>query len=212
MTPDALRALLDDIDLDWLDLLLRGYVRPQDRLLDAGCGMGRNLTYPHRAGVEVWGVDQSADDVAHLRRRATEEWQLPPDRFRVEALDHLSFPDAHFDAICCCLVLHFARDDAHFADMLRELWRVLRPGGLLFTKLAVHPPLPDQLPSAGSKPTWHLTSQEHLHAWTARLSATPSLPLRVEWRAHEPAAVAVWPLRKSSDMWRADAGWPDALR
>ena len=32
--------------------------------------------------------------------------------------------------------LHFARDDEHFRAMLRGTWRVLRPGGLLFCRLA----------------------------------------------------------------------------
>jgi hypothetical protein len=33
-------------------------------------------------------------------------------------------------------VLHFARDDGHFEAMLRATWRVLKPGGLLFCRLA----------------------------------------------------------------------------
>ena len=36
----------------------------------------------------------------------------------------------------CSAVLHFARDDAHFEGMVSELFRVLRPGGLLFARLA----------------------------------------------------------------------------
>jgi tellurite methyltransferase len=38
--------------------------------------------------------------------------------------------------VICNAVLHFARDDKHFEAMVRELWRVLRPGGLFFARLA----------------------------------------------------------------------------
>jgi SAM-dependent methyltransferase len=61
---------------------------------------------------------------------------LPADNFRVEPLEAMSFPDAFSDVVLSSAVLHFARDEAHFADMLRGTWRVLRPGGLLFCRLA----------------------------------------------------------------------------
>jgi ubiquinone/menaquinone biosynthesis C-methylase UbiE len=47
----------------------------------------------------------------------------------------MSFPDACAHVVICNTVLHFAKDDANFTAMLRELWRVLKPGGLLFTRL-----------------------------------------------------------------------------
>ena len=48
----------------------------------------------------------------------------------------MSFPDAFADVVLSSAVLHFARDDRHFEAMVREMWRVLRPGGLLFCRLA----------------------------------------------------------------------------
>jgi ubiquinone/menaquinone biosynthesis C-methylase UbiE len=47
----------------------------------------------------------------------------------------MTFEDACADVVVCNTVLHFARDDAHFEAMLDGLWRVLKPGGLLFTRL-----------------------------------------------------------------------------
>jgi tellurite methyltransferase len=38
--------------------------------------------------------------------------------------------------VICSAVLHFARDESHFDAMVRECWRVLRPGGLFFARLA----------------------------------------------------------------------------
>ena len=48
----------------------------------------------------------------------------------------MSFPDEFADAVLSSAVLHFARNDAQFDGMVREMWRVLRPGGLLFSRLA----------------------------------------------------------------------------
>jgi ubiquinone/menaquinone biosynthesis C-methylase UbiE len=48
----------------------------------------------------------------------------------------MSFPDGFTDAVICSTVLHFARDDNHFEAMLDGTWRVLRPGGVFFSRLA----------------------------------------------------------------------------
>jgi len=54
----------------------------------------------------------------------------------VGPLTELPFPDAYFDAVLCSAVLHFAVDEAEFEAILAEIWRVLRPGGLFFARLA----------------------------------------------------------------------------
>ena len=134
MTPAQLHAWLDDVEPYWLYLMLRGKVRPGMRLLDAGCGMGRNLLYPLRIGVEGYGVDISEADINHLRQR-TDLPDVTPDRFRVESIASLSFPDHFFDAVLCCDVLHFAEDTSHFRRMVAGLYRVLKPNGLCYTRL-----------------------------------------------------------------------------
>jgi tellurite methyltransferase len=62
--------------------------------------------------------------------------RLPPDSFRVEALETNRFPDHAADVVVSSAVLHFARDESHFHDMLRGTWRLVRPGGMLFCRLA----------------------------------------------------------------------------
>ena len=47
----------------------------------------------------------------------------------------MPFPAGLADVVLCNSVLHFARDEQHFLAMLRELWRVLKPGGMLFCRL-----------------------------------------------------------------------------
>ena len=107
------------------------------RVLDAGCGSGRNLVYLLRSGYDVFGADADADAIESVRAlAATLAPQLPGANFRAEAVEEMSFPDAFADVVLSSAVLHFARDDRHFEAMVTEMWRVLRPGGLLFCRLA----------------------------------------------------------------------------
>jgi len=137
LLPNALRDLLGEIDIYLLDQVLRNRIRPGMAILDAGCGGGRNLVYFLRCGFAVHGVDSSAEAVAAVRALAA-RWapELPAANFRAEPVEAISFPDASFDVVVSSAVLHFARDEEHFRAMVREMWRVLKPGGLLFARLA----------------------------------------------------------------------------
>ena len=124
------------IDIYLFDQILRGNIAPGMRVVDAGCGRGRNLLYLLREGYEVFGVDTDAAGVASLRQTVEEVAPgLPSGNFQVAAIEAMPFPDAFADVVVCHSVLHFARDEAHFDAMVRGLWRVLRPGGMLFCRL-----------------------------------------------------------------------------
>ncbi|HUZ93933.1 MAG TPA: class I SAM-dependent methyltransferase [Edaphobacter sp.] len=126
-----------NIDIYLFDQLLRGNITPGMKVLDAGCGGGRNLVYLLREGCEVFGVDASVEAIEHLRSVAsTLAPNLSAENFRVETVEAMSFPDEFVDVVLSSAVLHFARDDAHFEAMVRSLWRVLRPGGILFCRLS----------------------------------------------------------------------------
>ncbi|MBC8030582.1 MAG: class I SAM-dependent methyltransferase [Pyrinomonadaceae bacterium] len=140
------QELFGDIDIYLLDQLLKGRLNPQMLLLDAGCGGGRNLTYFLKSGYEVYGVDQSNASIAHVRALAARlAPQLPADNFRVEAVEKMSFADATFDAVISSAVLHFASDESHWQTMVTEMWRVLRPGGIFFARLASTVGIEDQV-------------------------------------------------------------------
>ena len=121
------------IDIYLFDQLLRGRIVPGMRIFDAGCGSGRNLVYFLREGYEVFGVDANPQAVESVRRISP---ALPAANFRVENLEAISFPDNFADVVLSSAVLHFARDDDQFLAMLRGTWRILKPGGLLFCRLA----------------------------------------------------------------------------
>ena len=125
------------IDIYLFDQLLKGRISPGMRVLDAGCGSGRNLVYLLREGYDVYGVDPDVQAVETVRAMASMlAPALPASNFSVEAVERMSFPDDYADVVICNAVLHFARDDAHFEGMLRGAWRVLKPGGLFFCRLA----------------------------------------------------------------------------
>ena len=137
LPPAELPEFFGQIDIYLFDQLLKGRLTPGMRMLDAGSGAGRNLPYFLRHGFDVCAVDATPGAVEQVRQLAAElAPRLPATNFRVEALERLSFPDGDFDAVIASAVLHFARDEAHFRAMVKELWRVLRPGGLLFARLA----------------------------------------------------------------------------
>jgi tellurite methyltransferase len=126
-----------DIDVYLFDQLLRGRIAPGMRVVDVGCGSGRNLVYLLRSGYEVGGVDSDPAAIAAVRRLASQlAPALPADNFRVEPAEATTFPDAFADVVLCNAVLHFARDDAQFRAMLDGAWRILKPGGLFFSRLA----------------------------------------------------------------------------
>jgi tellurite methyltransferase len=125
------------IDIYLFDQLLRGRIAPGMRIVDFGCGHGRNLVYLLREGYEVFGVDEDPRAIAAIRRLAASiAPTLPAENFRAEPIEAASFPDAFADAALASAVLHFARDDRQFGAMLESVWRVLKPGGIFFCRLA----------------------------------------------------------------------------
>lgn len=98
-------------------------VRGRD-VLDAGCGSGPLSAWLAGAGARVTGFDTSERMVALARQR-----DLPGAEFVVADLaEPLPFPDDAFDVAVASLVLHYLRD---WVGPLRELRRVVRPGGAL---------------------------------------------------------------------------------
>ena len=192
------------IDIYLFDQLLKGRILPGMRILDAGCGSGRNLTYLLREGFEIFAADanpQAVDAVREMARQLAPS--LPLSNFRVEPVEQMSFPDACADIVISSAVLHFARDDAHFHAMLRGSWRVLRPGGLFFCRLASSIGIESQIePIAGRRFRLPDGSQRYLvdAALLETLTAetgTLADPLKTTV-VHNQRAMTTWVVRKHS--------------
>ena len=132
-----LQEWFGQIDIYLFDQLLKGRITPRMRVLDAGCGGGRNLIYFLRSGYDVCGVDQSREAIAQVRSIAsTLATQLPGDNFRVEPVERMSFADESFDVVISSAVLHFAKDEEQWQMMVagdvesvKAGWDFLCPAG-----------------------------------------------------------------------------------
>lgn len=140
------------IDIYLFDQLLRGRVARGMRIADAGCGSGRNLVYLLQSGYEVFGADANPAAIASVRQLALRVApQLPPENFRAEPLERMTFPDAFADVVLSSAVLHFAADTAQFDAMLRGSWRLLKPDGLFFCRLASTIGMEDRMRPLGGR-------------------------------------------------------------
>ena len=82
-------------------------------------------------------MDHDPKAVEHTRRLAAScAPALPASNFRLESIEETTFPGAFADVALSSAVLHFAGSDDQFGAMLRGTWRVLKPGGLFFCRLA----------------------------------------------------------------------------
>jgi tellurite methyltransferase len=129
--------LFGDIDIYLFDQILKNRFSPGMKILDAGCGGGRNLHYFLHSGFRVFGIDQNPDAIEYVCSFAQMlAPEIPSENFQVAEIEKMPFPDKSFDVIISNAVLHFADDERHFDRMLREMWRVLKPSGMLFARLA----------------------------------------------------------------------------
>ncbi|MCA1566041.1 MAG: class I SAM-dependent methyltransferase [Acidobacteria bacterium] len=191
------------IDVYLFDQLLKRRFDTSMRVLDAGCGPGRNLVYFLREGFDVCGVDISPDAIAQVRSLArTLAPSLPAENFRQEPVERMSFADASFDAVLSSAVLHFARDETHWLAMMREMWRVLKPGGIFFSRLASSDGVEDfverlegrrfRLPGGVE---WLLADERILRETTDSLRGELVEPLKTVV-VHEARSMSVWCMRK----------------
>jgi SAM-dependent methyltransferase len=206
------------IDIYLFDQLLKGRFVPGMRVLDAGCGSGRNLVYFLKSGYEVFAVDESGPQITQMRRLAAAlAPHLPAENFRVERIEEMSWGKADskqqtansrsekagdFDVVLSSAVLHFARDEEHWQAMVNEMWRVLKPGGIFFARLASTIGIEDQikliegrryqLPDGSDR---FLVDEAMLHRVTAALGGEFLEPIKTTV-VENMRAMTTWVVRK----------------
>lgn len=189
------------IDIYVFDQILRGNIASGMRVLDAGCGYGRNLVHLLREGCEIFALDADREGVEHVRRLSEAlETGLPSENFQVGHIENMSFPDAFADVVICNSVLHFARDDDHFKEMVSEIWRVLRPGGLFFCRLGSRIGMDFEWVEGnryviGDGSEWFLVDEEMLLELTEEMNAVLVDPLKTTI-VQDYRCMTTWVLRK----------------
>jgi len=132
MNSNSLKDLVGNTDIYLLDQIMKGRYRQTDKILDAGCGAGRNLYWFLKEKMDVYGVDQNPASINELKSAHP---LLPADRFQLCPVENLPFENNFFDHVISSAVLHFANDTSQFQNMLAEMVRVLKSGGSLFIRM-----------------------------------------------------------------------------
>lgn len=211
-----LASLFGHIDIYLFDQLLRGRIRPPMRILDAGCGGGRNLVYFLREGYEVFGIDADVHAIEAVRELAGRlAPALAPDNFRAEQIAEASFSAGFADVVLSSAVLHFAQGDEDFSAMLSGSWRLLKPGGLFFCRLASTIGIEDlvertagrrfRLPDGSDR---YLVDEDMLLALTRELGGQLLDPLKTTV-VQDQRSMTTWVLRKRP---RQVSGYPTRTR
>jgi tellurite methyltransferase len=203
----SLSAQFGNIDIYLFDQLLKGRIRKGMKLLDAGCGTGRNVQYLLQAGVQVYGVDVSAEAINRVRELASElAPTLPDSNFDVADLERLPYQDEEFDVVLCSAVLHFARSEVHFRQMVKEMWRVLKPGGMLFCRFGTTLGLEGKLQQVEDRfyrmahgPVWFLADEKLLAELEMELGAEKLEPLKTVLVEQE-RSMTTWVVRKMNHL------------
>lgn len=129
MNPKELKKALGKADIYVIDQFMKSNISKTDKLLDAGCGNGRNLRFLHQLGFQVAGCDLNNLTLINLRD------EFPKVNLQVANLNELPYPSNEYDYIICNAVLHFANSEAEFKKMILELHRVLKPNATLFIRM-----------------------------------------------------------------------------
>lgn len=117
-----------------LDRYIAPLLLPGVKVLDAGCGVGRTILYLLERGVrleDITGVDINPDMIEETKLRIPNATLLRAD------LENLELEPNSFDIVTCTHVLHYL-DNAKYANAMRTFYRLLAPGGVLFTVIT-HP-------------------------------------------------------------------------
>ena len=132
MNIQTLEATIKDIDIYILDQILKNRYQPGSKILDAGCGNGRNLKWFYTENFEIHGIDTNIEKVQNCQ----EFYDLQQNNFINATVEEIPYESNSFEHVICSAVLHFAKDLNHFYRMFEELLRVLKSQGVLFIRVA----------------------------------------------------------------------------
>jgi len=108
-----------------IEFLFNDYLIPGERVLDLGCGNGRYFEFLKKGNIDYFGVDSSEKLIEIAKKRN------PKARFQTADALSLPFPENYFDKVYSVAVLHQIPSNEFRLQFLKEVKRILKPGGLL---------------------------------------------------------------------------------
>lgn len=197
------RELYGEIDIYLFDQLLKGGFDKCRRIVDIGCGGGRNLHYFLKNGYEVFGVDKNEHAIACVQELAARIAPgAPSDNFVVAGAESIPFEPDSFDLVLCSALLHFANDKQHFEEMLQSAWSMVKPGGFFFARLASNISIEHLVVDIGhgryllpDDSERYLVDMSTLHHYTHALNAELFEPIKTT-NVQNLRAMTTWCLQK----------------
>ena len=199
MDAEALSAELAGMDIYLLDQVLKGRFPQGSRILDAGCGGGRNMVWFARNGFEVYACDSNEKSVNKVR----ESGIAPKDHILHQSAAKLPWEDGYFQGVICNALLHVLGSREEFDATLNETWRVLAPGGVWFARLATTLSMEQHAEPLGDGryrmpgTQWDIlpTSLEDILKYTEQLGGTLLEPIKTV-NVQNQRAMATWVMQK----------------
>ncbi len=128
----TLMQLTGNTDIYLLDQIMKGRYSEKDLVLDAGCGLGRNLHWFIFNQIECFGIDIDAIAIDEVNHQYPD---FPRDHLLIGPIENMPFENCSFDHVISNAVLHFAESYLQFDAMIHEMVRVLKPEGSLFIRM-----------------------------------------------------------------------------
>jgi len=125
---DAIKDL-KGLDIYLIDQMMKGRLNNSLRVLDAGCGTGRNLIPLSRDNYNISGFDPNHNCINRLKEELED-----PCIVKVDSIEEFN-SQYKFDFIICNAVLHFAKDHLHFNLLFKSLVNLLSSKGVLFIRM-----------------------------------------------------------------------------
>ncbi|QCK13646.1 class I SAM-dependent methyltransferase [Mangrovivirga cuniculi] len=120
-------------DIYLLDQILKGRFKSTDKILDIGCGEGRNLIWFLKNSFDIHGIDVNPSAIQMLRiysASLNEKYRNEKERFMIGSAGDLPFAPHQFDVILHSAVAHFSENKSQFLNWWKEALRVLKPDGV----------------------------------------------------------------------------------
>lgn len=177
-------------DIYLLDQIFKGRISPQHRVLDIGCGSGRNLIPLEKMGCEVYGIDQNPSAISQCSKVLS---KFDPHNFFTGDLTHSPFQEQSFDLVICNALFHFAKNKTQFSNWSNFAWNLIKPGGIFFARLSTTIGLPDASPPGFT----FLASLEDLQECETRWQANRLDPLKTTL-VESDRTMTTWVLQKNN--------------
>ena len=126
-----LKNTIGNIDIYLLDQIIKNRYQAKDKILDAGCGNGRNIYWFYQNNFNIYGIDRDKKTIDYVK----ETYLEIKENFTHTELSCIPYQDTFFHHIISNAVLHFSESTSHFKMMFAELVRVLKVNGSLFIRM-----------------------------------------------------------------------------